>query len=188
MAFIFTMPKIEQLPLAGLKLITPNIFSDCRGHFFESFNAQHAAEVGITDVFVQDNESQSNKAVIRGLHFQNPPYAQAKLVRVVNGAVLDVVVDIRKSSPTFGQSFSIELNATNKMMLYIPVGFAHGFLSLADDTIFQYKCSNYWNTHAESGIHYADIALKLNWPVTHPLLSEKDLMLPSLSDAINLFE
>ncbi|MBL7926587.1 MAG: dTDP-4-dehydrorhamnose 3,5-epimerase [Bacteroidia bacterium] len=182
------MAQFKKLPLAGLLLITPKIFTDSRGHFFESFNAKEAALDGVDEVFVQDNESVSSKHVIRGLHFQNPPFGQAKLIRVVNGAVLDVVVDIRKSSATYGKHFAIELNAANKLMLYIPQGFAHGFLSLTDDTVFQYKCSNYWHKEAESGINYADSKLNIQWPVAKPIVSEKDLILPCILNTVNLFK
>ena len=137
--------------------------------------------------FVQDNQSLSQKGVLRGLHFQAPPYAQAKLVRVISGAVLDVVVDIRKNSPTYGKHFDIELNAENKIMFFIPAGFAHGFATLADQTLFAYKCSNYYNKNSEGTILWNDPDLNINWNIENPLLSEKDLTGKSLRDFVSPF-
>lgn len=182
------MAKVETLALKGLLLITPEVYPDERGYFFESYNSQQLAAAGLNEIFVQDNESLSNKGVIRGLHFQNPPHAQGKLIRVIKGAVLDIAVDIRKSSPTYKKHFAIELNDSNKLLLYIPPGFAHGFITIADATIFQYKCTNYWNKNSESGIVYNDVELNIDWIVKNPILSEKDKMLPSLSNSINFFE
>lgn len=166
--------KIIETPLPGLRIIEPTVFKDARGYFYESYNQQLFAKAGITDVFVQDNQSVSHKNVIRGLHFQNPPYAQAKLVRTIKGAVLDVVVDIRKQSPTYGQTFCIELTEDNFLMLYIPVGFAHGFSTLADHTIFAYKCSNFYHKESEDTIYWNDPSLNIDWKVENPILSEKD--------------
>tara|TARA_R110002050_G_scaffold297339_2_gene458644 strand:- start:57349 stop:57891 length:543 start_codon:yes stop_codon:yes gene_type:complete len=162
----------EEIP--GLKLIHPNVFEDNRGYFYESYNEQQLAEVGIENHFVQDNQSLSNKGVLRGLHFQKPPMAQGKLVRVVKGAVYDVAVDIRKESPTYGHHFGVELNETNKLMLWIPAGFAHGFATLKDETIFSYKCSQYYDPSLESGIMWNDEMLQINWQIQNPLLSGKD--------------
>ena len=160
--------------LQGLHIITPRIFSDHRGSFFESYNAQTLAKDGIDTIFVQDNQSHSAKNVLRGLHFQRPPFAQAKLVRVLQGAALDIAVDIRKASPTYGQHYSILLSADNNTQFYIPEGFAHGFLSLADDTIFCYKCSNYYHQASEDGLLWNDEKLGINWGIESPILSPKD--------------
>lgn len=162
-------------PLEGLLIIQPRIFTDERGYFFESYNAEKFHTAGITCTFVQDNQSLSSKGVLRGLHFQNPPYAQDKLVHVVKGRVLDVVVDIRKESPTYGQSFSIELSGENNTALFVPKGFAHGFICLEDDTLFYYKCSNLYNPAAEDGLLWNDADLNINWGEENPLLSVKDL-------------
>jgi dTDP-4-dehydrorhamnose 3,5-epimerase len=162
----------EEIP--GVKLIEPKVFKDDRGYFFESFNAQRLSEIGIHETFVQDNQSLSHRGVLRGLHFQHPPMAQGKLVRVIQGAVLDVVLDIRKDSPYYGKHYSVELNATNKWMLYVPIGFAHGFCTLEDNTIFSYKCTNYYNKDLESGILWNDSNLAINWNVNSPILSDKD--------------
>lgn len=162
----------EDIP--GLKLIHPNVFEDDRGYFYESFNENQLREIGIKDHFVQDNQSLSNKGVLRGLHFQNPPMAQGKLVRAVKGAVYDVAVDIRKNSPTYGQHFGVELNETNKLMLWVPAGFAHGFATLQDETIFSYKCTEYYDPKSESGIMWNDETLNINWGLENPILSGKD--------------
>ncbi len=181
------MSAIKELHLKGLLLISPKIFTDARGYFFESFNAKELSAVGLNETFVQDNESFSNKFVLRGLHFQNPPYAQGKLVRVVAGSVRDVVVDIRKDSPTYKQHFTVVLTAQNKKTLYIPPGFAHGFITLEDATVFQYKCTNYWNKEAESGIIWNDSELNIDWGCRAPILSDKDLAMPILKSSLNLF-
>ncbi len=166
--------KIIATKLKDLVVIQPGVFEDSRGYFFESYNKEVFFKHGITTEFVQDNQSLSQKGVLRGLHFQNPPFAQAKLVRVISGSVLDVAVDIRRGSPTYGQYFSDILSAANKMMLYVPVGFAHGFLVLEDHTIFSYKCSNVYNKESEDGISWCDPDLNINWGITAPSLSEKD--------------
>jgi len=141
--------EIIKTPLDGLLVINPRIFGDDRGYFFESWSKQSFAEVGLDLDFVQDNQSLSNKGVLRGLHFQNPPYEQGKLVRVIKGAVLDVALDIRKNSPTYGQHFSVELSEENKTLVWIPPGFAHGFATLKDNTIFSYKCTEVYNKESE---------------------------------------
>lgn len=161
-------------PLPGLLLIKPRVFSDNRGYFFESFNKEAYNKLGITTEFVQDNQSLSQKNIVRGLHFQRPPKAQAKLVRVIKGAVLDVAVDIRKDSPTYGQHFSIELNEDNFLSLFIPEGFAHGFATLADNTIFSYKCSNLYAPDCEGGILWNCPELAIPWNIENPILSDKD--------------
>ena len=167
--------KIIKTKIAGLVLVQPDVFTDERGYFFESFQKNKFMDLGIDADFVQDNESMSMKGVLRGLHFQVPPYAQGKLVRVVSGSVLDVAVDLRKSSGTYGKWESVVLSAENKLMLWIPEGFAHGFLVLEDHTIFQYKCTNYYNRESERGIIWNDSDLKIDWGHSNPLVSEKDL-------------
>lgn len=166
--------EIIKTPIEGLLIIQPKIFEDERGYFFESYNENHFKTNGLSIKFVQDNESLSQKGVLRGLHFQNPPFAQGKLVRVIKGAVLDVALDIRKNSPTYGKHFSLELSEKNKTQLWIPEGFAHGFLTLEDNTIFSYKCTNFYNKAAEDCILWNDSTLGINWNVSNPLLSEKD--------------
>ncbi|MCX8143953.1 MAG: dTDP-4-dehydrorhamnose 3,5-epimerase [Bacteroidia bacterium] len=166
--------KIIETPLKDLLIIDPQVFKDERGYFYESYNQEKFFKAGIRDVFVQDNQSLSQKNVVRGLHFQHPPYAQAKLVRVIKGSVYDVVVDLRKDSPTYGQSFGIELTEENFLMLYVPVGFAHGFATLQDNTIFAYKCSAFYNKASEDTILWNDPTLNIDWKVQNPILSEKD--------------
>lgn len=176
---------IQETHLRGLFIIEPRIFPDPRGYFFESYNAQHFQAAGIHDHFVQDNQSLSQKGVLRGLHFQIDEAAQSKLVRVITGAVLDVAVDIRKGSPTFGQHVAVELSEENKRMLYVPVGFAHGFLTLRDQTIFTYKCGNFYNKPLERGILWNDPDLNIQWGLgadEQPLLSDKDRENPLLRD------
>ncbi|MGZ3866187.1 MAG: dTDP-4-dehydrorhamnose 3,5-epimerase [Bacteroidia bacterium] len=164
----------EKTFIEGLLVIKPKVFEDERGYFFESFNEKLLEEVGLHAKFVQDNQSLSQKNVLRGMHFQAPPFAQGKLVRVIKGAALDVVVDIRKGSPTYGKTFSIELNEQNKTMLWVPEGFAHGFCTLQDNTIFYYKCTNYYNKASEGSIAWNDPALNIAWNITNPVLSDKD--------------
>jgi len=161
--------------IQGVKIFEPRLFKDNRGYFFESFNQQGFEEVvGEQIVFLQDNESVSSKYVLRGLHFQSPPFAQGKLVRVVSGSVLDIAVDIRKSSKTYGQHVAIELSAENKRQLWIPPGFAHGFLALEENTQFLYKCTAYYSPQHENTLLYNDSDLKINWSCDFPLVSEKD--------------
>jgi dTDP-4-dehydrorhamnose 3,5-epimerase len=161
--------------IKDLVLIQPDVFPDARGYFFESFQKEKFREMGIDAVFVQDNESMSGKGVLRGLHFQKPPFAQGKLVKVVRGSVLDVAVDLRSSSKTYGKWESSVLSAENKMLMWIPEGFAHGFLVLEDETIFQYKCTNYYNKESEGSIVWNDPDLKIDWGTENPLVSGKDL-------------
>lgn len=166
---------VETCFIEGLKIIKPRIFQDDRGYFFESFNSEKFNELtGENITFVQDNESLSSKNVLRGLHFQNPPYAQGKLVRVVKGSVLDVAVDIRKNSPTYGKHFSVVLSEENKTQFWVPEGFAHGFLTLEDNTIFQYKCTNFYHPESDNGIFFADTDLGIDWNVSSAKTSEKD--------------
>jgi dTDP-4-dehydrorhamnose 3,5-epimerase len=160
--------------IKDLVVIKPKVFRDDRGYFFESFNRSKLDVLGNDLEFVQDNQSLSQKDVLRGLHFQNPPYAQAKLVSVIQGSVLDVAVDIRKESPTYGKSFSIVLDGIDKNQLFIPVGFAHGFKTLENNTIFFYKCTNYYNKESEGCLLWNDPDLNINWDIENPILSEKD--------------
>lgn len=166
--------EVTETFLKGLFVIKPKVFEDARGYFFESYNNAMFEKAGLNLKFVQDNQSLSQKGVLRGLHFQNPPYAQGKLVRVITGAVYDVAVDIRKNSPTYGKHFGLELNETNKWMMYIPEGFAHGFATLQDNTIFSYKCTNYYHKASEDCILWNDSDIGINWNIDNPLLSEKD--------------
>ncbi|MFK7747182.1 MAG: dTDP-4-dehydrorhamnose 3,5-epimerase [Kordia sp.] len=171
--------NITHTPLAGCFVIEPQVFGDSRGSFMESYNEQKfPAKVH----FVQDNQSVSQKGVLRGLHFQKGEHAQAKLVRVIRGEVLDVAVDIRPDSETYGQHFSIILNAENNKQLFVPRGFAHGFAVLQDDTIFAYKCDNFYNKEAESGIIYNDADIAIDWMLNEDeiMLSDKDKLLPNL--------
>jgi dTDP-4-dehydrorhamnose 3,5-epimerase len=165
--------QLEQTPIEGLLIIKPKVFTDERGYFMESYNQKQWFDaLGVS--FVQDNESLSKKNTLRGLHFQKPPFAQDKLVRVIRGSVLDVAVDIRHNSPTYGQYFSIVLSDINKKQLFIPKGFAHGFLSLEDDTVFAYKCSEYYHAASEDSLRWNDSDLAIEWNIIDPILSEKD--------------
>jgi dTDP-4-dehydrorhamnose 3,5-epimerase len=174
------------LPVNGLVVIIPSVFKDERGYFFESFNEdKFNSIVGYQVKFVQDNQSYSTKGVLRGLHLQRGEHAQAKLVRVTEGEVLDVAVDLRISSPTYGQYQSVLLTGDNHQQLFIPRGFAHGFIVLSDTAVFQYKCDNYYNKASEGGLHYADPEININWGLseTEILVSDKDRELPFLKDA-----
>ena len=171
---------IKKYPIAGVVEITPRVFADDRGAFLETFSAKLFAEAGITETFVQDNQSVSKKSVLRGLHFQKPPFAQAKLVSVVVGKALDVVVDLRKGSATYGQHVSCLLEAEKRNMFFVPIGFAHGFVALEEGTVFTYKCSNYYNKESEGGLLWNDPALGIEWGVENPLVSDKDEILPVL--------
>ena len=162
-------------PISGLLVFEPRVYTDNRGSFIESFNQKVFNEHTNSEYsFVQDNQSVSSKGVLRGLHFQNPPFEQGKLVRVVRGCILDVAVDIRKSSSTYGEHFSIELSAENHKQLWIPPGFAHGFISLEEDTMLLYKCTEYYNLQSEGAIHWNDPDLNINWNANSILVSEKD--------------
>jgi dTDP-4-dehydrorhamnose 3,5-epimerase len=166
--------NIIKTPIENLLVLEPKVFEDERGYFFESFNKKKLEDIGINDSFVQDNQSLSNKNVLRGLHFQAPPYAQGKLVRVIKGSVLDVAVDIRKESTTYGKHFSVILSEQNKKMFWIPPGFAHGFLTLEDQTIFSYKCSGDYNPSSEGSLLWNDPQLKIEWNIAQPIVSPKD--------------
>lgn len=170
--------KIINTPIEGLKVIEPRVFEDSRGFFFESYNKDTYLSHDIHTVFVQDNLSKSQKNVLRGLHFQKPPFDQAKLVQVIKGAVMDVAVDIRKTSPTYGQYYAVELSESNKKQFYIPSGFAHGFLTLEDNTIFSYKCSNVYNVESEGAIRWNDPQINIDWGCEHPIISDKDKVAP----------
>ncbi len=183
------MPFIET-GLPGLTIFEPRVFADSRGYFFEVYNEQLFQQAGIDVKFVQDNESKSQRGVLRGLHYQQNPMAQAKLVRVVEGEVLDVVVDIRKGSPTFGKSFSLLLSGENKKQLFIPQGFAHGFSVLTPVAIVLYKCDAFYNKQSEAGIRYDDPHLNIDWKIEtgKEIISEKDIQLPFFSEAVSNFE
>ena len=169
------MMDVTGTTLGGLLLLRPKVFADERGHFLEPFNAAaFARATGITTPFVQDNESCSKAGVLRGLHLQAPPHAQAKLVRVVHGAVLDVCLDLRPGTPTFGKHFIAHLDSDKKEMLYIPEGMAHGFVALEENTIFQYKCSTYYAPSAERTILWDDPELGIDWGIKEPIVSAKD--------------
>ena len=182
------MPFVKT-PIRDLLVFEPRVFEDSRGYFFEAYNEQAFAAEGVTIKFVQDNQSKSSFGVIRGLHYQLFPYAQTKLVRVLEGKIFDVAVDIRKGSPTFGQSFSIELSAENKKQLLVPQGFAHGFSVLSQSAVVLYKCDQFYNKESEGGIRYDDPELRIDWqvPAEKVMVSEKDLVLPTLADCTNNF-
>lgn len=175
---------MDVLPI-GLKdalLLTPKVFGDQRGFFMETYQQERYKDAGIEFRFVQDNISKSSYGTLRGLHFQAPPYDQGKLVFVLEGTVLDVIVDIRKKSLTFGQSFQVELSAENKKQLWVPPGFAHGFVVLSQSAIFAYKCTNFYNQRAEGGVLWSDEFLNIDWQVKQPILSEKDKKLSLWDD------
>lgn len=178
------MKKIET-GIQGLIVIEPQIFGDARGYFYECFNKEKFSEIGIETSFVQDNESLSSYGVIRGLHYQLNPFSQAKLVRVTRGAVYDVAVDIRKESPTFGKCFGIELTEENKLQMFIPRGFAHGFSVLTEKAVFSYKCDNLYHQPSERGISIYDKSLKIDWKVSpdKAIVSGKDLVHPEIGNA-----
>ncbi len=171
--------KVNKTKIPGLLIIEPDVFADERGYFFESYNREKFISHNIPHTFVQDNESKSQKGVLRGLHFQNPPHAQGKLVRVIKGAVLDVAVDIRQGSPTYGEWEAVELSESNKKMYWVPAGMAHGFLTLEDNTIFFYKCTDLYNKASEGSIRWDDPDLGVEWGIKDPVLSEKDRIAPS---------
>jgi dTDP-4-dehydrorhamnose 3,5-epimerase len=177
--------KVQKLDIYGLMVFEPRVFTDERGAFFESFNeAKFREATGFTGSFVQDNHSISHKGVLRGLHYQLPPRAQGKLVRVVAGAAFDVAVDVRRGSPTFGKWSAVELTAENRKQFWIPAGFAHGFLALDDGTEFLYKTTDFWDAESEGSIRWDDPAIGLEWPLNgRPLVSAKDAKAPVLSDA-----
>ena len=178
--------KFNDLSLPGLKLIEPDVFADNRGFFYESYSKKKFQEEGGIDiVFVQDNHSKSTRGVLRGIHFQLPPYAQDKLVRVIQGEVFDVAVDIRKDSPTFGKWEGVTLSSENKKILFIPQGFAHGFQVISETAEFEYKVSNFYSKEHEQGFIWNDPIVGIEWPIHNPILSEKDGQYPNLQEMIN---
>lgn len=179
--------EVLKTKIPDLYILKPKVFEDQRGYFFESYNKEEFLRLGIDQNFVQDNESKSMKGVLRGLHYQKPPFAQGKLVRVMRGSVLDVAVDLRKNSPTYGQWSSVELTQDNKWMYWVPPGFAHGFVTLEDNTVFFYKCTNVYNKASEGSIRWNDPDLNINWNIDNPILSEKDQQAPLFKDFISPF-
>ena len=181
--------EVIKTAIDGVLIIEPKVFGDARGYFFESFSQREFEEkvvpiLGYKVNFVQDNESMSSYGVMRGLHFQRPPYTQSKLVRCVKGTVLDVAVDIRKGSPTYGKYVSCELTEDNHRQFFLPKGFAHGFVVISDIAVFQYKCDEFYHPEADGGINIRDVSLGIDWkiPMEKALLSEKDMKHPSLSE------
>lgn len=179
----------EKTDFPGLLVYTPNVFGDKRGYFFESYNQNIFSAEGIDIVFVQDNQASSSYGVIRGLHYQLSPYAQAKLLRVLSGSIIDVAVDVRKNSPTFGKAFTIELSAENKKQLLIPKGFAHGYSVISDTAEVFYKCDAFYHKESEGGILWSDPTLDIDWQIPHgqEIISEKDAGYPVLSESGNNF-
>lgn len=183
--------KVIETPIKDLLVIQPQVFNDNRGFFFESFNQQKFNELTRTNTqFVQDNQAYSTFGVLRGLHYQLNPYSQAKLVSVLHGKVLDVAVDVRKGSATYGKHFSIELSAENKTQLFVPRGFAHGYVVLSETAHFFYKCDNFYSKENEGGIAFNDPSLNIDWQIdlSKAILSDKDIILPSIQNAKNNFE
>ncbi len=173
--------KVETTPLEGVLLITPQVFGDDRGFFMETYNAAKTADLGVPELFVQDNHSRSSKGVLRGLHYQYPQW-QGKLVRTISGEIFDVAVDIRANSPTYGQWFGVLLNDENKQQLYIPPGFAHGFCVTSDIADVAYKCTSDYQPNQDVGIRWDDPEIGIDWPIKDALLSEKDSAAPFLKD------
>lgn len=182
--------NVIKTDIEGVVVIEPRVFDDARGYFFESYSKRRFDEAVRPVEFVQDNESMSTRGVIRGLHFQRPPFSQSKLVRCVRGAVLDVVVDIRRGSPTYGSHVAVELTGENRRQLFVPRGFAHGFAVLSDEAVFQYKCDNYYHPESEGGISIADNSLGIDWRINpaEAILSDKDLRNPMLRDFESPFD
>jgi dTDP-4-dehydrorhamnose 3,5-epimerase len=178
---------IKEGPIPGLLIIQPAVYYDSRGYFFESYNKEKLKQYGIDVDFKQDNQSLSAKNILRGMHFQNPPFAQGKLLCVIKGAVMDVVVDIRKASEFYGKYFSVILSEENKTIFWIPPGFAHGFLSLADNTIFSYKCTQIYNKESEGSLLWNDPEISINWGIKNPIISDKDQNAPFFKDLHTLF-
>lgn len=182
--------EVIETAIDGVVIIEPRVFADARGYFYESFSQREFEEKVCKTVFIQDNQSKSSYGVLRGLHFQNPPFAQSKLVRCIQGSVLDVAVDIRKGSPTFGKYVAVELSAENQRQFFVPRGFAHGFAVLSEEAVFQYKCDNYYAPQAEGSIAWNDPAIGIDWRLSENdiLLSDKDQKSPLLADAPYLFD
>lgn len=177
--------KIIKTNIEGVVILEPELFEDTRGHFFESFSQREFEREVCDTVFIQDNEAWSRCGVIRGLHYQLPPHAQSKLVRVVTGRVIDVAVDVRRGSPTFGRHAAVELSGTNRRQLFIPRGFAHGYSVLSNEAVFQYKCDNFYAPSSEGGVRFDDPALAIDWgfDVSQATVADKDIQLPLLADA-----
>ena len=175
--------------IKDLLVIEPTVFGDERGYFFESYNKTKFADLGISIDFVQDNQSFSKKGTLRGLHYQNPPFAQTKLIRVLEGEIIDVVVDLRRESPTYKKTFSVRLSANNNKQLYIPQGFAHGFSVISDTALVIYKCDQFYNKESEGGIKFDDPSLNIDWGVDFKdaIVSEKDQILPFIDNCNSLF-
>lgn len=187
---IFESMEVIKTDIEGVVIIEPRIFRDDRGYFYESFSQREFEEKVCRTTFVQDNQSKSSYGVLRGLHFQKPPYCQSKLVRCIKGAVLDVAVDLRKGSPTFGKHVAVELTEENHRQLFVPRGFAHGFAVLSEEAVFQYKCDNFYNKESEGAIAWDDPELAIDWriPADKALLSEKDKLNKSIKEADFLFD
>ena len=182
--------EVIKTEIEGVVIIEPRIFKDDRGYFYESFSQREFEEKVCRTTFVQDNQSKSSYGVVRGLHFQKPPYSQSKLVRCIKGAVLDVAVDIRKGSPTFGKYVAVELTEDNHRQFFVPRGFAHGFAVLTEEAVFQYKCDNFYNKESEGSVAWNDPQLAIDWriPADKVLLSEKDKLSKNIADADYLFD
>ena len=180
---------IETTPIQDLVIINPTVFEDTRGYFFEAYNQNAIAAQGIHINFVQDNQSFSKKGTLRGLHYQNPPFAQTKLVRVIQGEIIDVAVDIRRDSTTYGKHFAIKLSAENKKQLLIPHGFAHGFSVISETAVVMYKCDQFYNKESEGGIRFDDPSLNIDWgmDLADAIVSDKDLVLPGIENCNSIF-
>lgn len=181
--------NLEKTFIEDLVILTPTVFEDERGYFMESYNANKLNDLGVEIKFVQDNQSFSQKNTLRGLHYQNPPYAQTKLVRVLEGEIIDVAVDLRKNSKTYGKSFAIKLTADNKKQLLVPQGFAHGFSVLSETAVVMYKCDQYYNKESEGGIRFDDTTLNIDWGIDlkNAIVSQKDLILPDFKNCNSQF-
>ncbi|MEY2922625.1 MAG: dTDP-4-dehydrorhamnose 3,5-epimerase [Bacteroidota bacterium] len=181
--------KIETTPIKNLVIINPTIFEDTRGYFFEAYNQNTLADLSVSINFVQDNQSFSKRGTLRGLHYQNPPFAQTKLIRVLQGEIMDVCVDIRKQSPTYGQHFAITLSDENKKQLLIPHGFAHGFSVISETAVVLYKCDQFYNKESEGGIRFDDPSLNIDWgmDLKDAIVSDKDLVLPVIEGCNSQF-
>ena len=181
--------NIEQTAILDLIVLTPSVFEDERGYFFESYNKSKLEVLGIQIDFVQDNQSFSKRGTLRGLHYQNPPFAQTKLVRVLQGEIMDVAVDLRKESPTYGKYFGIVLSSENKKQLLVPQGFAHGFSVLSETAVVSYKCDQYYDKQSEGGIRFDDVTLNIDWgmDLATTIVSEKDMILPDFATCNSQF-
>ena len=181
--------KLEPTFIKDLVVLSPAVFEDERGYFFEAYNKSTLSDIGIQIDFVQDNQSFSKRGTLRGLHYQNPPYAQTKLVRVLQGEIMDVAVDLRKDSPTYGQHFGVLLSSENKKQLLVPQGFAHGFAVLSETAVVFYKCDQYYNKQSEGGIRFNDVSLSIDWGIDldSAIVSEKDLILPDFANCNSQF-